>query len=408
MIFSAPRFVVVDDKEAHLRAILDAFQALGAPGVGIHYKPDCDLDTSHFRGVRALFLDLHLIDGVTKSDNRSQYGQIAAILEQHISPVGGPFILVMWTEHSHLAQELTEYLDASLDKAKPHARPLAVLCLAKETFISAETGVAKAPAKLKKAITDAITSNPQLAALLAWEGDVLVAAGDTLAELVRLVPADKRTSAAFPDALDVILSRLARETVGRPNVSFDHRAAITSALAPILADRILNQGALSGAAAKLWQRAVTHYKDEDPPSVQEAGSVNRMLHLAMTPAETIRATDWGAVVELPSEIWDSDKRLNSLFDGSRAQLLDDEFKVKSADHSKCRPCLVRVGAACDYAQERRGPLTYFLGIEVPASVKQSQPPKSVWKSPVIALYGSQEPFHMSVNVRFAVNKSPAA
>ncbi len=410
MIFSAPRFVVVDDKAEHLHAIVSTFQKLGTPCMGIHYKPEHELDSVHFRGVRALFLDLHLIDGIAKTDNRSQYAQIAGILEKQINPSGGPFILVIWTENPQLSNELTQYLDGALDKEKPHARPVAVLCLAKEKFINVGDGTIKNAAELQKAVNDSLLSNPQLAALLGWEVDVLSAAGDTLAELARLVPVEERHSTAFPGALDVVLSRLAREAVGRPNVEVDRRAAITTVIAPILADRVLNQTS-SKEKTELWNKAVTRHDDEKLPNASaiEAGRINRMLHVAVPASETIRPTDWGAVVELPAEIWNSDEAMLRELDASRLDVLTEEFRIKPEDHAKCGPRLIRVGAACDYAQKRRGPLVYLLGLELPADLKHSKTlSESVWKSPIFALDGTTTPFRLLVNVRFTLSKPAAA
>ena len=62
MMFTPPRFVVVDDKPDHLTAILDVFQALGTPCQGIVYDPEHGLESRHFKGVRALFMDLHLTE----------------------------------------------------------------------------------------------------------------------------------------------------------------------------------------------------------------------------------------------------------------------------------------------------------------------------------------------------------
>ena len=86
--------------------------------------------------MRCLFLDLHLVDGQAGTDQRRHYGVIASILEDNISQNGGPFILVIWTEHERFSNELRDYLDTNLDQTKPHARPLAVLGLAKERFIN--------------------------------------------------------------------------------------------------------------------------------------------------------------------------------------------------------------------------------------------------------------------------------
>lgn len=404
MIFSAPRFVVVDDKEQHLLAITRTLQLLGAPCLGVRYDGTEELEPDHFRGVRCLFMDLHLIDGVASTDHRSHFAHIAAILEGNISASGGPFILVVWSRLQNLDGELRDYLDENIDPERPHARPLAVLGLAKENFINLDDGTMAKPEELKKAVLDAVFENPQIAALLGWEADVLTAAGDTLAELLKLVPVAERVSNSYPRALDTILSRLAREAVGRPNVEINRRTAITTALAPILADQVISQK-VAPETAELWERAVTRYNDNSlqDASKKEAGCINRMLHVAIPGSETILPTDWGAVVDVEEGIWNSDDQLRQLFDGSRSELLEEEFKIKAVDHGKCCPCLVRVGAACDHAQKRRGPLTYLLGLEIPADLKRSNRASGAeWESPVLMVNGDGTPFRLHVNVRFSL------
>jgi len=59
--------------------------------------------------------------------------------------------------------------------------------LDKAKFINTTTGVINDSAELKKAVDAAIASNPQLAALVSWEMDVLAAAGATLSALLNLV-----------------------------------------------------------------------------------------------------------------------------------------------------------------------------------------------------------------------------
>ena len=359
-MFSAPRFVVVDDKKEHLDAVLQAFQNLGSPCIGLQFDPAATLQKDHFRGVRCLFLDLHLSGGQLGTDHKGDFARIQTILEDNISERGGPFVLIMWTAHPHLRDELVAYLEKNLDPERPHARPLLVLTLAKENFIDGATGAVKDPKGLQTAVTNAVSANPQLAALLGWEVDVLSAAAETLASLVGLVPVEQRTSADFSSALDAVLSRLARESVGLPNVDADHRAAITGALAPILVDRIMNQD-VPQATKDLWKIAVTRHGDPKlgDASAKEAGQVNRMLHLALPAFETVRATDWGAVVAWPLP-W-SDEELAGRMGLSIGQMLGGQFLVEKNDRGRCRARLVRIGAACDYAQSRPGPITYLLG-----------------------------------------------
>src|SRR6266567_2451309 len=372
-MFTAPRFIVVDDTLAHLKAILDTFQRLGCPCMGIHYDPKTELDRTHFRGVRGLFLDLNLIGGELGTDYRRQFAHIANILESNIHSDGGPFVLVIWTQHPQLRQQLVDYLDENLDADKPHARPLAVLDLDKARFINLESGALTAdPALLRRAVDGAVTSNPQLAALMNWETDVLAATGATLSALLGLVPPVERVTNAFPAAINTVLSRLARASVGESNVAVDPRAAINYALSPILADRILNQE-ITDETRELWSQAVTRYADPalGNLSAEEAGQVNRMLHVALPGSETIRPTDWGAVVDFPQAQW-TDQKLSGQMGITVGQFLGGELKIEANDRTRCIPCLVRIGAACDYAQHQSGPITYLLGVEIPESAARKK------------------------------------
>lgn len=412
MIFTAPKFIAIDDKSEHLESIIKSFQQLGSPCIGIQYNPAEELNKEHFRGVRCLLLDLHLVDGQATTDNKRHYALIASILEDNISPYGGPFIIVIWSEHSHLSNELKEYLDKNLDTNKPYTRPLAVLSLAKDKFI-ANDGVVKVPEELKNAIREAILESPQLAALLSWEAEVLIAAGNTLASLINLVPLEQRTSTTFSGALDVILSRLAKETVGEPHVASNQRSAITHALAPILADKIINQD-VSAETTALWEKAVTKHADNELPDTtrEEAGQLNRILHLAIPSTETIKPTDWGAVVNWPYQ-W-NDAALMDIFGHTINQLLGGEFLIEKADRNRCTPVLVRIGASCDYAQNKLGPITYLLGVKIPEDAERKKNNKdepiklsdAIWKSPIFITSIDKAPMKLHVHIRFPITILP--
>lgn len=408
-MFTPPRFVVVDDKPEHLTAILNVFQELGTPCLGIAYDAEREPEARNFACVRALFLDLHLIDLAATTDESRHFAVIAQILEENISPGGGPFVLVVWTEHDDSVQQLTQYLDESLDRAKPYARPLAITSLPKSRFINADTGepLEGKAGELRDAVEAAVSEKPQIAALVAWEADVQAAASATLSTVMALVPEEHRNTASFADGLDEVLSRLAREAVGQPHVAADPRAAIAAALVPILADRIVNQEVPEEVLA-VWREAITWEGRESLDPIR-AGMVNRMLHVALPPSETIRPTDWGAVVEFPEVRWNNDG-LRSCFGVTLGQLLGNEFKIGKEDRDRCRPRLIRVGAACDHAQNRSGPIPYLLGLEIPSSVER-QPdntgavrlPVSEWSSSVLMLEPDFGPFVLAVNSRYSLS-----
>jgi hypothetical protein len=407
-MFTPSRFVVVDDNERHLTAIVKIFQLIGSPCMGIQYEPEVPLDSRYFRGVRALFLDLHLLEGLAASDEARHFAQITSILEDNIDAVGGPFVLVVWTRYPQLCNQLIAYLDGHTDPAKPQARPLSVISLDKEKFINLETGDVQKPEELRAAVEDAVSRNPQLTALLSWETDVLSAAGATLTALIGLVPSASRRTGTYPAALDTQLSRLAVAAVGEKNVPNDKRAALNTVLTPILGDRIQNQ-TVSAAMKTIWDSAVT--KDQDPNLNNglgdiDAGQVNRMLHLALPDSETIRATDWGVVVNFP-EAWKSDEQMLARYGSILGDIIGNDFKVKPQDSGRCQVRLVRVGAVCDHAQGHTGPVPYLMGVEIPSDMKRNKSSDAEWRSPVIAVAGKNEPFKLYVNSRQFVTVSAA-
>ena len=79
-MFTPPRFVVVDDKPDHLTAVLNVFQELGTPCLGITWDPERGLDKQNFEGVRALFLDIHLTDSVATTDEKRHFSVIGSLL----------------------------------------------------------------------------------------------------------------------------------------------------------------------------------------------------------------------------------------------------------------------------------------------------------------------------------------
>ena len=183
-------------------------------------------------------------------------GQSRHCFVTNVNPaIGGPYLLVIWTKHAERFAELREFLRERLDPAK---KPLAILALDKTLYMLG--GDLAKPDELISAITERISESPQLRALISWEADVLAAAGATLGEVGELVPAAERDAEGFSATLDGVLSRLAVAAVGGPNVVVDRRAAINAALAPILADRIVNAPPRSQESG-IWDKAITRLKD---------------------------------------------------------------------------------------------------------------------------------------------------
>ena len=396
-MFTAGRYVIVDDERDQLGMLVDALHARGAPCVGVHYtgKP---LNKAAFAGVRVLFSDLFLLQGVNQP--LLQYAALEAMIRNNVDPaIGGPFLLIVWTTHDEQVEGLRTYLRERLEA---RLRPLAVLTLDKKPYLDGK-------ADLAAAVHDQVNASPQIRALIAWEEDVLSAAGATLSAVSDLVPAEHRDVDSFSGLLDGTLSRLAVAFAGRPNVPADRRGAINGALAPILADRIANAPPRAELAG-VWDAAVT--KDQALPDIddRQVGRMNRMLHLAVPPGEPVAATDWGATLLLP-ETERADGPMAQRFGMRYGEVMSQVFRLERADRARCTPVLVRTGAVCDAAQRKPGPLPYLLGVLVPADVvqKATAPLKSELASPLLLLDEETGPFHLFVNARFQISMvSPTA
>lgn len=397
-MFTPGRYIVVDDNEAELRALIHALHQIGAPGIGVHYDAAQGVRPELLRGVRVLFLDLHLIGGVQVGGQKKTYDVIVQLLEDGINASSGPYVIILWTAHASQRAEFEAYL---IDRLSIQKRPLAILALDKSAYLVNPS--AEGAERLRKDVTDAIAADSRIHALLLWERDVLAAAGSTLSALGELVDPKDRTPANYGAKLDVLLSVLAAAAVGRDHAERNVRSAINAALAPILSDRIYNQEP-DEAAEIVWKAAVTNLRPLPELDAREAAGINTMLHVARPPGENVTSTDWGAVVRLPqAEI--TDGATMNRFACRRGDLL---FKVSPARDSAGRaasiPVLVRIGAGCDYAQSRPGPIPYVFGVILPFDVRErDKHPKAQFDTPVLMLPGFLGPVRIVVNATFQVS-----
>lgn len=399
-MFSPPRYIAIDDERSELAPLVDALHRIGAPCVGLHFDPPGLPEPSLFAGIRILFTDLHLVKAAAAP--AQNYDTIAQIIDTCVPTDHGPYLLVLWTSHDEERQAFTDRLQLALEHA-PEKMPLAVLGLQKGDFRAGANWNATA---LQDALRAQVAAIPQLAALMSWERDVLAAANATLGLVGGLVPPAQRTLAAYAAGLDNALSLLATAAAGPKNARVDPRAAVTSALAPVLADRIVNQGDPHGSAA-LWKAATTFPQGGQLTAAQKA-RMHRVVHFAVPPAEPVARTDWGAVISF-GDVQRADDAMLARFGKTEAALRADEFKLRPSRLDDGRLVLVRGGAACDQAQNNPGPMPMLLGLLAPAAAfnpgKASAAVHTCREELLLA--GDTEPSALRVSARFTTTMVPA-
>ncbi len=419
-MLTPPRFVVLDDKPEHLIPIVEAFKNIGTACIGIPYNEEdgSHLDLDYYRGVRGFFIDLHLSGGSSIGSN-FHYAEIVNILERVITLNNGPFIMVLWSENDQECDDLTQYIEERLAEDKKYCKPLLIKSLSKTDYIcfnpsEPDFGNIKSEKReeFKIKIKEFFTSIPQIAALFDWESKVLEAVNQTLIELMNLVPSDKRNFSDYPEEIDKVLSCITRDTVGRSHVSTDPKKAFNLAIAPILVDKVLNNQTTSDNI-QLWNDAITQVNSATISDVKSVGKFNKMLHLAVTGHETMGAYDWGAVVEIPSQIFTDDYCRENLGLSSKKELGKQIFGFRDLEGLK--PILVRIGASCDYAQNKKGPISYIFGYIVshtkyncrqddfdnPAE-KSFNKRLSDWSSPLFYYEGAGSPFYIVLNLQLVI------
>jgi hypothetical protein len=397
-MFTPARYIVLDDEPSELATLIDALHILGAPCIGIRFDPLGLPEPALFAGMRILFSDLHLVKA--QPAGVQHYNTLASLLDRCVPDQHGPYLLVLWTLHEHERAALTQRLEELLPATK---RPLAVLALDKTRFRNGNNWDAVG---LRQAIREQVTSMPQLQALLSWERDVLAAANETLALLGSLIPDEQRRVGAYPGALDGILSVLAVAAVGAANAPNDRKGAVTAALSPLLNDRILNRPQDPHGDA-LWEQAVT-FQPRPALTASQKARMNRMLHLAVPPGETVSRFDWGAIIPL-DEARLNDEAMRARFGVTAAHLRDQEFKLKQTRRTEGRIVVVRGGANCDQAQGQVGPIPLLLGMLVPSgalSMEKKRSPAIHLCDEKFELAGYEEPVSLLIHARFSTTIVP--
>lgn len=397
-MLTPPRFVVLDDKEEHLKPIVDTFKFIGSACIGVQYDDEhaSHLLQDYYRGVRGLFIDLNLSGGSSFGDN-NHYGLITGILESVITSNNGPFIMILWTENPQECDSLIEYIEQRLDKNKQYCKPLLIRPLSKIQYIDKNSNFkAGAAEALKAQIKGFFASVPQIAALFDWESRVLEAVNQTLIELLNLVPNDKRNFNDYPSEIDKVLSCITSSTLGDGHVNKDPQQAFNITTAPILTDKILNN---KNSNSEIWNNAITKVntpdsKISDPKAV---GRYNKMLHLAVTGHETMSSLDWGAVLK---PIYWGNEMTCDLFGLTTAQIKTDVFGLKADKSSSYEPIFVRLGAVCDYAQQKEGLIPYYLGYKISKTDFVKRKNDFEWHSPLFFTDVEQEPFYLVVNLKY--------
>lgn len=367
---------VLDDNEDHLRKLVSTLNSLGCAALPVLYRDGQAQIETPLNTLQLVFVDINLVPG--NPQGPATYDIVLAALERIIAQDCGPYILISWSTHSGLHDELMNHFAENLDEGFP--APAASARLDKNRYLNGADD-------LTAGVQEAVGLVPQVSGLLGWQDAARIAAGEVVNSMLKLTEHTERYAGTNGPALEKLLTAIAREG-GGANAILDLSAAMNEGFGPILTDRLMhgtaaNRERLNG----IWSQAVPNASKAPSLDDQERAALNTMTAISTHDIEHVQAGSRGAVCKLP-EALRTEEGFCAAFGCSPEQAVDffvsPKTKEDRASKDLTKPQwqelrkrtarelvegfkLVGLSAACDHAWGKVPVKKLLLALEVPAS-----------------------------------------
>lgn len=412
------RVVVVDDRQDHLFAIVNALAMSGIPCIWHLYDKENNLllptpPLDGYSDIRLVITDLNIRNFT--GQNVEAKGLGAILLSDVLLPLlpkrPTPYGLIMWSSVSVVFEDVRSFIDERIDhqRSEPNdrrPRPLSIKLMKKGDFISdltpdkldilklmieASGKVSEIREQLKEALCD-----PQLRLICAWETRVSQSATTTVNTVYQVADMHaKATVDMLPtNAFTTILAKLANEAAGSKNAKDDPARALDDGLMDLFVDdfRSTNRAA---PYAELVKESLLESIDSRP-SINETVrcKLNTSLHVEALINEQEKNISRGLVLGSDDEstiakrfdkdearkvIWSEFLFPVSQFESVAKQAaaakseghavlaaLYERAKIAKPEvESACRIRLLEIGADCDHANRKARTVRLLCALEIP-------------------------------------------
>lgn len=441
------RVLVVDDNETDGNALIASFSKLGVGALYFRGVPE-ELPESKLRGLRLLALDMQLQEGLA-GDDTATLSPLLTLLDRLLADDNGPFIIIGWTNHPGL---LNEFKNRFI-KLKPLLKPCFFVRIPKSEVRNDATPAKFDIDKIVRRLEAEMENWTPINLIMRWEQLAHDAASGTTASISGLVvenPSDESPASSNEEiwrkGMVEILGTLARASAGK-TIDDDSSAvrALFYTLNPIHFDCLdcLSQQASDGSNHSVIGnvlRSVSPLQD-----VRKVGALNNMILLEKTPhADTVsRPGNVYILGELDGK-WPFFEMagirfgalVHDLFDPTSVDKLNEHTKtteesqtaqsttgglveqlsrqrkelmdeLKNFLKKKCKPILVEITPACDFAQRKHVNIRLVAGLLVPhTDICLIKTADFVRKLPVLKLDGEPEPQYLFLDAHFLVGICP--
>lgn len=382
------RVVVVDDKPTHLFSIVNGLTLAGIPCVWHLYDVEKhQLIPSPPEGgyphLRMLISDLNIREMVDANrDAKTLAGVLVTeVMQPLVATDGGPYSLVLWTSVEAHAEEVGPLITAriSAEQLPPNDRrpaPICVSTLAKRAFLTVGSDkvtedalsamfneTVKRSKEFRSAVLGAVSSDPRLRLVSAWESRVGVAAASTMKSIHSIAVSEAIAGGKTPAAaLESILAKITVEAVGEKNAAENPSSGLDAGLLDLVVDELSSNSHAKDYAAIVSETLENAINAAPSVATDTRSRLNTHLHVEVSPVLRNIVTR-GAVFEV------GDETLKGLCGQEVPQLLDTEFfpnaSPSSELKSEARIRLIEIGADCDHAQRKPRTIRLLLAAELP-------------------------------------------
>ncbi len=358
---------VVDDEPEEFRPLLGILNAFGFGCVHVSGDKAEELPQKPFPCLRLVFLDMHL--GTHGGmDARAVTAHTANVFSRVVSPESAPIVVIVWTK---FAQYIASFRESLFETYPAFRGRLFFIRMDKPQPPAAIDAV-----KLRQDVERELNQLAPLPLLWNWDGLVQRAACGVTTELCRLASVQAELSAADNEdeerkkmlaALNSVLRFLLKAEAGKALTKDTAPAAFLNILGPLHSDRLENltpKPELDLAASVLDPGGNAF---EPKPEVLVA--LNTMLLTGsynaegdpFRPGTIYHVADAGAF-EAATGV-----NINNIAqEVCQKNLMERQNAAKLADWiTVCRPVLLEVSPACDFAQRKRPVCRLVAGFAVP-------------------------------------------
>ena len=313
------RVVIIDDKIEEAIPLINVLSQHRIPSTYFDGTEE-NLPETPLENVRIVFLDIQLegMEGV--QNDKTKLSALANVITKIIGHNTFPYIIVAWTKHSEIVNDITGYFGKT-------PKPLITLTVDKT---DCQTGGKYDLKKINDRLCDKVKEFGAFGFFLEWENIVHTSAGRTVNEISSIVPPDNNWNNNINEVLKILAEAYAGQQAGN-NLDLNAMLAINNLLLDIIENRIQNRQSSSLVINEQTQ-SLTDMN-------QIKGELNRRLLIAY---------EQNSVV-VPGNVYQNNSEDFAKIKCNIEELCNNR---NTAEVNNSKHIFLEVSPYCDYAQKK--------------------------------------------------------